>query len=161
MDTNEKLKNAITEEMIKLPKDSQRAISSFDWLGEAEKIAKANNLLDEEINDFQTETALVLIGLVNPDYYAQNIENNVGTSKDEAEKIANEALEKIFMPIAKKREEIIKENIKNSPPTWDKYMQFVLAGGDYSYLGNKPMAEAIREGMSQGNTVNLKVKSNV
>ena len=50
----------------------------------------------------------MLVGIENGDFYAQNIENEVGTSKAEAEKIANETLEKIFIPISN----LLEENIK-------------------------------------------------
>lgn len=39
---------------------------------------------------FQSETILVLMGLANTEEYPSNIENNIGTSKATAEKIAEE-----------------------------------------------------------------------
>ena len=95
----EKLKNIIKEEMAKLPKENQEAINTFDWVNIAEEIGKKYLLDESEINDLQVETLLILIGLEDPDLYANNIENNVGTSKDEANKIAEEVIQKIFVPI--------------------------------------------------------------
>ena len=63
--------------------------------------------------------------------------------------IPDEVLEKILKPIAKKIEEIIKQNIKNNPQSWDKEMKFVLSGGDYSHLGDRPTSEALREGINK------------
>ncbi len=156
---NTKLQEAIKENVLMLPRDTQLAINSFDWMSECEELAKKYNLLDKEIADFQTETSLVLVSLVRADAYARNIENNTGLGKVEAENLADEAFQKIFMPIADRREEIIKVNVKNRPPAWDKEMQFVLSGGDYSYLGDKPMADAIREGVKP--ISNPQIKNNV
>jgi hypothetical protein len=156
---NTKLQEILKEELLKLPRDLQQAINSFDWMSECEQIGEKHNLLDSEIADFQTETALIFLGLVLPDNYAKNIENEIGMSKGEAENLADEVLQKIFMPIADRREEIIKVNVKNRPPAWDKEMQFVLSGGDYSYLGDKPMADAIREGVKP--ISNPQIKNNV
>lgn len=128
----DKLKQTIQEETMKLPKEAQEAINSLDWVKMAEEIGKKFLLSESEINDFQVETLLVLVGIEDGNYYAQNIENNVGTSKDEAEKIAEEALQKIFTPI----NDILIENIKKSPksrnPNWQQSLDFILSGGDYS-----------------------------
>src|SRR3989344_2165392 len=97
----EKLKQIIKEEVLKLPKEVQEAINSLDWRGIAEEIGKKYKLNESEINDFQVETLLILVGLEEAEFYVRNIENNVGTSKDEAEKISREAFERIFIPIDK------------------------------------------------------------
>ncbi len=144
----QKLKEQIGEPLLRLPKDSQQAIESLDWLAKIEEIGKANGLEDENIENLAIETALV-ISAVNPsNEYIDNIEDEIGLTKDEAEKIAGEAMEKIFKPIAQKREEIIKEKLKNRKPNWTEDMQFVLSGGNYAYYGDKPMAEAVRAGLS-------------
>ena len=83
----EKLQQTIKEEVLKLPKETQEAINTFDWGSMAEEIGKKYLLSESEINDFQVETLLVLVGLEDGNLYALNIENNVGISKDEAIKI--------------------------------------------------------------------------
>lgn len=134
----EKLQKIIKEEIEKLPKEKQEAISSVDWTKIAEEIAKKHLLAENEINDLQVETLLVLIGLVDGNYYAQNIENQIGMTKDEAEKISEEALEKIFTPIINKLIEKLKEDAKNKDLNWDKNLNFVLSGGDYASLVDIP-----------------------
>lgn len=145
----EEIKQKIQEQIAYLPKDSQQAIASFDWMKESENISKKYNLFDEEIDDLIIEVGLLISGVSYPDEFVTNIEDEVGTTKEDAEKISNEVLEKILKPIAKKREEIIKQNIKNNPQPWDKEMKFVLSGGDYSQLGDRPASEALREGINK------------
>lgn len=145
----EEIKQKIQEQIDLLPKDSQQAIASFDWMKESQNIAKTYNLFDEEVDDLIIEIGLIISGVSSPDEFVTNIEDEVGTTKEDAEKISDEVLEKILKPIAKKREEIIKQNIKNNPQPWDKEMKFVLSGGDYSHLGDRPTSEALREGINK------------
>ena len=128
----EQLKQIAKEEIIKLPKEMQETINAFDWVKITEEIGKKYLLTESEINDLQVETLLVLVGLENADYYAQNVENEIGTSKNEAIKIAEEANQKIFTPIANTIEENIKKNLKNKNPNWSQNVDFVMSGGDYS-----------------------------
>ena len=128
----EKLQQIIKEEVGKLPKEAQEAINSFDWATVTEEIGKKYLLNESEVNDFQVETLLVLVGLVNPRFYTTNIENNVGTPKDDAEKMADEAFDKIFTPISDSIEENVKKDLKNKNPSPEQTLNFILSGGDYS-----------------------------
>jgi hypothetical protein len=133
----EKLKTVIKREINKLPKENQEAINAFDWVKTAEEIGKKYLLTESEINDLQVQTLLVLIGLEDSDYYQQNVEREVGTSKNEAEKIAVEVVQKIFTPISNIIIENIKksEKIKNS--NHEQNLNFILSGGDYSAFVEK------------------------
>lgn len=128
----DQLKQTIKEEIEKLPKEMQDAIGALDWAKTAEEIGKKYLLSEEEINDLQVETLLVLVGIEDGNYYAQNIEDNVGTSKNEAEKMANEALQKIFTPISDKLVENIKKSGKSKKANAEQNLDFILSGGDYS-----------------------------
>lgn len=128
----EKLKQIIQEEVTKLPKEKQEAINALDWENIVEEISKKYLLTENEMNDFQVETLLVLIGLNDLDFYATNIENNVGTGKNEAEKIAEEVNQKIFTPIYDALTKKIEGNLKNKNPNWQQTLDFIVSGGDYS-----------------------------
>ncbi|MFA6586123.1 MAG: hypothetical protein WCS86_03105 [Candidatus Paceibacterota bacterium] len=128
----EKLKQLIKEEMVNLQKESQEVINAFDWIKISEEIGKKYLLDENEINDLQAETSLILLGINNVDEYAPNIENNVGTSKNEAEKISKEVNEKIFEPIYDILAKNIKEKLKTKDPTWKQTLDFILSGGNYS-----------------------------
>lgn len=127
----DKLKQTIKEEVEKLPKGNQAVINDFGWEKISEEIGKKYLLSDSEVNDFQVETLLILIGLEDPEYYTQNIEDNVGTSKDEAGKISDEVVQKIFTPI----NDLLIENIKKSGKVMnsnsEQNLNFILSGGDY------------------------------
>jgi|SRR3989344_7909825 len=127
----EELKKTIEEEIRELPKEGQDAIGAVDWVKIAEEIGKKFLLNEDEINSFQLETLLVLIGVVYPDFYAINIENHVNRTKDESGKMADEAFEKIFTPIGKTLEENIKKNLGSKNISWEQTVDFILSGGNY------------------------------
>lgn len=139
----DKLKQTIKEEIGKLPKENQGVINNFGWEKISEEIGKKYLLSENEINDFQIETLLVLVRVEDINDYAKNIEDNVGTSKKEAEKIADEAFKKIFTPIGSELEENIKKSgiVENS--TVEQSLNFILSGGDYSVfvVPNSPLEE--------------------
>ena len=128
----EKLQQTIKEEIARLPQEGQDAINALDWVKIAEEIGKKYLLEEDEIEDFQLETLLILIGVEESEFYAINIENHVETTKDDSIKMANEAFEKIFAPIGKALEENIKKNLKNKNLNAEQNLNFILSGGNYS-----------------------------
>ena len=130
----EKLQQTIKEELAELPKETQEAVGVLDWVKIAEEIGRKYLLGEDEITDFQTETLLVLIGAVDPEFYAVNIENHAGATKDTANKMAKESFEKIFAPVAGKIEENIKKNLTGKNPNWEQTLNFILSGGNYAAL---------------------------
>ncbi len=138
----DKLKQIIKEEVAKLPKENQEVINAFGWENISEEIGKRTLLDESEVNDFQVQTLLVLIGLADPNEYERNIENEVGTSKIEAGKIAEEVFEKIFIPINEALLEKIKNSEKVKNPNFGQTLDFILSGGDYSAFikeGTRPV----------------------
>ena len=128
----EKLKETIQEEIRKLPKDAQEVIGSLDWAKITEEVGRKYLLDEDEINNLQLETLLILIGIEDGNDYAENIEDEVGTSKDEAKKITEEISQKIFTPMGNVMEEKIKENLKTKNPNPEQTINFILSGGDYA-----------------------------
>jgi len=128
----EKLKQKINEEILKLPKERQEAINVIDWGKITEEIGKKFLLTENEINNLQIETGLALVGLTDLDFYMTNIENNVGLTAGEANKITVETFDKIFTPIANKIESSIKNRLKSQKPRWNQVVNFIVSGGDYS-----------------------------
>jgi len=104
----DKLKQIIKEELVKLPKESQEVINTFGWEKVSEEIGKKYLLNENEINSLQVEIAMVLLGVTEEDILSINIENRVGTSKNEAEKITAEINQKIFEPMLEKRDSLVK-----------------------------------------------------
>ncbi len=126
------LEQTIKEELKRLPRENQMALSDFDWIKAVEIIGKNYLLKPEEINALQAETSLVLLGIEDGYSYPFNIKNNVGIEIEKAEKIAAEAEEKIFGPIYENLQEIIKNELKDKNIKPEQNMEFILSGGDYS-----------------------------
>ncbi len=139
----EKLKQIIQREVAKLPKENQEVINTFGWEEIMEEIGKKYLLSDEEANIFQAQTLVVLVGLEDPDYYTQIIENEVGTSREEAHKISDEVFEKIFTPINDILIENIKQGEKSKNAKAEQNLDFIFSGGDYSAFmdKNSPLEE--------------------
>jgi len=106
----DKLKQIIKEEMEKLPQENQEAINALDWAKITEEVGEEYFLDENQVNNLEVETFLVLVGMTDLEFYAINVENQVETIKDDAEKIAEEITQKIFTPI----KDILMENIKKT-----------------------------------------------
>ena len=128
----EKSKAIIKEEMLALPKEVREAVELSNWEKISEEIGKKYLLDEDEIETLQLETASFLLGLVDEDAYPRDIEDEVGTSREEAEKISGEIFEKIFEPIDSAITENIKRSGKDKSPKPDQTIDFILSGGDYS-----------------------------
>jgi len=133
----ESIKQKLNEEIVKLPKENQEAINNSNWVKTTESIGKDFLLLDDEINKLQLETGIALIGLVDLNLFTLNIEYNVGVSKNESIKIVDELLEKVFTPIANMITSLTRDKYNPKNATWDKTINFILSGGDYSYFVKK------------------------
>lgn len=132
----EKLQQKMKTEIAKLPKEKQDAINAVEWGKISEEIGKKYKLSENEINELQLETGLVLLGLVEFNIYKLNVEN-IGLTKDETEKIVMEVLEKIFTPVATIIESSIKNAMKNQNINWNQRVNFIISGGDYSNFMEK------------------------
>ena len=129
---NENINEIIKEEIEKLPNNSKEVMTSFGWQNIIAEIAKQHLLLEDETEDLIIETLLVLIGYEDVEYYADNIESNIGTSRVEAEKLAGEITQKVFTPI----NNAILAKIKNSgvvqKASFSQNINFIVSGGNYS-----------------------------
>ena len=101
MDIDKQLKENIKYEILNLPEELIRAIENFKFRDIFNDIGKKYKFSEDEIKIIEVETILVLIGLVDPTLYSQNIENNVVTNEQIANEIYEEVKEKIFIPIYK------------------------------------------------------------
>jgi hypothetical protein len=128
----EKLQQFITERIKELPKESQAAMSTVNWAALTDTIGKKYLLDETEVSYLQVETLFVLTGQESADTYTQNIENEVGLSKKEAERISEEVFEKIFNPIVDVIQNNIKKNLNGKKTTPVQNLDFILSGGDYT-----------------------------
>jgi hypothetical protein len=141
----EKLEQLIKEHMVSLPKESQEAINNSGWVKTCEEIGKKHLLGDQEINLLQAKVGIVLTGLEEQDYLVLGIEDDVGTSKTEAEKMAEEVVQKILKPIVESLEKKIKESMPNRVVKWQQNLDFILSGGDYTAFIREPAEPEIKD----------------
>ena len=128
----EELQKEINTQIELLPKEAKEAVVSSNWQNISEEIAKKYFFDEDDINSIQAEISLVLLGLEYLKDLASNIENTVATTKNEAENMAKEFIEKIFTPLAQKLEENIKKNLDKKDIHWQQNLDFILSGGDYT-----------------------------
>lgn len=128
----DELKQKIKYGVEKLPREIQDVLNTFDWVKISEEIGKKYLLDEDEINILQNEISLVLIGINNQEILSLNIENNVGTSKNDAVEITQEIDAKIFEVMAEQIQSSIKDKLTSKNPRWDQRVNFILSGGDYS-----------------------------
>ena len=141
---SEELKQLIKEELMKLPKEGQEAITSVNWQNIAEEIG-SKYLIEGELESFQKEIAVTLLGIEYPAYLTRNIKDHLGVSQESAEKMTSEVIEKIFTPIADKMESLIKTRIQKVGSTWDQNINFIVSGGDYSAFMRKNVSKNASE----------------
>jgi len=150
----ESLKQKIKEQMQVLPKESQEAINNFDWAKISEEIGRKYFLTEDDLHNFQIVIALTLLGLEEQDMLALNIEDELGTSKNYAEKMTDEVIQKILKPIVEKLEEKTKGTLRSRPVHWQQNLDFILSGGDYTAFIREPVEETKDEIPKTNDTFN-------
>lgn len=133
----EKLKKTIQSELLKLPKEKQDAVNSFDWITKTQEIGQIFKLTEDEIFDLQIETGLVLVSIIDLNLFKAHLEQNILLSEEITEKISNEIIEKIFFPIAENIELAIKNSFNLENAHWNQTVNFIVSGGDYSVFLEK------------------------
>jgi len=133
----EKLEKTIKDGIITLPTELQKAINSIEWVKITESVGKKFFLSDNEINLLQLETGLILLGYKKLDLFALNIESSICIDEINSKKISDELDDKIFFPIEKIIQYNIKTNQKYKNSSWDKKINFIVSGGDYSVFIEK------------------------
>lgn len=130
--TTEKLNEMIKEGMVKLPKETRETIENFGWEKITEEVAKKYSLNEIQIIDLKNQIGLILTEIVELDFIALSIENNLNIDKEKALKISEEVIQQIFIPILKNLENIIKKNLNVKNIHWQQNLDFILSGGDYT-----------------------------
>ncbi|HPR84312.1 MAG TPA: hypothetical protein PL034_02020 [Candidatus Paceibacterota bacterium] len=125
------LKEEINKIMLGIPERNRLAISSIDWAHVTKEIGEKYYLNEEELDLLMVETALVLLGLKDYDLFKLAIED-MGLSQNDIRGIAKETEDKIFNPISKKIIDSIKKEAELNNTSWDKRVNFILSGGDYT-----------------------------
>jgi hypothetical protein len=127
----QELKKEIDNMMLEIPERNRLAINSIKWAEMTEEISKKYYLDDEEKNILLAEVSLVLLGVNNYEFLKIAMED-LGLTQSEISNIFREIEEKIFNPISKKIIDSIKKEAGLENTSWNKRIDFILSGGDYT-----------------------------
>ena len=117
MDTTiDLLKIKIDKAKETLSEESRRAIDGVDWKTTILSMRTEKGYSYTQLEDLETETELLLCGLINPEDYPKELEKRMGIPRAQVDELVNEMNEKVFKKI---REELIK-NIERKKISEDK-----------------------------------------
>lgn len=133
----EKLAQTIKENLIKLPLEVGKAITSSGWEGITEMVGRKYSLSDDDINIIQLEVGLVLLGYNKINMFAQNIRSSAVLDEETAINIAKDLDERVFTPIEQSMQSLIKINPHYKNVNWNQTINFIVSGGDYSVFLDK------------------------
>jgi hypothetical protein len=88
----------------KLSKETLEAIDSFNWKEVLLQLGQKKLYNEEQLEDLEMNTELLLCGLLNPDAYQNDLEIRMKISKDEVTSLINEIDESIFKKIQEELE---------------------------------------------------------
>jgi hypothetical protein len=104
MDNN--VDKLIQDQIDSLPADVRQAIARVPWKERVRDIAKREGLDVAKADSLETETLLILYGLLPPETYVGNIISEVGVDEEQAERINKLVTDEIIADIEKQFEAI-------------------------------------------------------
>ncbi len=104
-DTKDLLQAKIEKAKEGLPPETLRAIETVDWKATILGMHEKKGYSFEQLGDLETETELVLCGLLSPADYPKELERRMNIPRTQAESLTSEMNELVFKKI---REELIK-----------------------------------------------------
>jgi hypothetical protein len=138
---NPETENIIKEQMKILPKEVINILADPAWSEKVLTIGRKNGLTEEQSQTLLLETNLVLLGLVHPDEYADELKNRLKIDEMKADNIVSDinreilsgVREKLIAMFASQEQSFIEEGKKRAlNADWQQNLDFVLSGGDYS-----------------------------
>ena len=103
------IEQIIKEQLVKLPEDVRKAISSVDLRDKVKKISEKHHLHIDQAGILETETVLVMLGLESTDNYRGNLKKELQISDTSAQAITFDVNKEIFMPIRESLKKISQE----------------------------------------------------
>src|SRR3989344_4868338 len=117
MDTTiDLLKIKIDKAKEALSEESRRAVDGVDWKTIILSMRTEKGYSYTQLEDLETETELLLCGLINPEEYPKELEKRMGIPRAQVDELVNELNEKVLKNNEKKKttEEKQTEEPKNS-----------------------------------------------
>lgn len=104
-DTIDILQIKIEKAKRQLSDDTQNAIATVPWQATILKMRETKGYSFEQLGDLETETELLLCGLLNSEDYPKELENRMKISKAQANELVNYMNQEVFSKI---KEELVK-----------------------------------------------------
>ncbi len=149
MDQKE-LQQKIAEYYDKLPSDVQAIFSSMKWLETLETISTKYNLNEKQKETLATETTLLLLSILSPMEYADNLikeleiadENIVKNILEEIDSsILKDIAPKLYETYNKNGDELVKKEVEKAGV--HQNVNFITSGGDYSHFAETKKEEVV------------------
>jgi hypothetical protein len=153
------IEEIIKRQMKKLPIEVRKLFVNLELSNRVENIGKKNGLNPEQIETLQTEVTLVMLGLVLPDDFPNELENNLKIDVVKLDNIVNDVRQQLFRDVKEKLEEAygkIEDDLEGAEniyenANWQQNLNFILSGGDYSaFIEIPPLLD--KEGAGGGNS---------
>lgn len=96
---NEETQKIIEDQMATLPPEIKTILADFDWATKANELGAKYQLHIDQIGALQTEILMVLIGIVPPDEFENEIKTHLNLPQEKIPQIVNDANEMIFKPV--------------------------------------------------------------
>ena len=110
----EEPKKIIEEQFKKLPKALQDAIVDSNLYKKMRAISEKHKMLIDKASIFENETMFVMLGLENSTDYTNNLKKEMRIDDSEAQEIAKEVNEQIFLPIRESLKEMEDKNTEEA-----------------------------------------------
>lgn len=96
---NDETQQIFREQLRKLPNEIVEFLSSANWGGDLDEVGSLYNLSPKELSGLHREATLVLAGLVHPDEFSDNLEQEAGIHGAVRDAIVTAVEQKIFAPV--------------------------------------------------------------
>ena len=99
--------------LAELPEDVRLAILSSSFEKKIQTVGAKYSLHIDQTEVLRDETMLVMLGFADPSTFAADIEKQVRVSADQAQKIAAEVTEQLFLPIRESMKKFMEERAEH------------------------------------------------
>lgn len=91
--------DAIKKQLNTLPKEYRAALATLDLPLHLQNISKSANLHIDQMAELEVEITLALIGIRSSDEFAENVQEKLNLTDDEAINLTEKVNEEIFIPL--------------------------------------------------------------
>ena len=114
---DENLQKEIEERIAELPEDIQEAILAADLDARVQRIGAKHQLHVDQMGVLADETMLVMLGFVELEQFASQLETHLKISPEAARALGGDVSNEIFMPIRESMKKFTASNESASTPT--------------------------------------------